>query len=343
MRDPLHWSLPIGRVFGVHLRIHAMLPLVFFGLLLREVTRKEAPPDVGVAVLTFMGLFFLSLLLHEFGHVLVARLLGGDCDRVILWPLGGLTNCDLPHSARSQLMASLAGPAVNLLICALTASTLAGHSIWPPLNPFSDASPYKPVLVSWTGEEAIQSWYLVMAARLFWINWVLLLFNLIPAYPLDGANTLHSVLWSRGDYRDALATTAYVGFAAMLGFVVLAIFRENVLLFGLVVIIYLSCRSQFVQGEAGTDDSMLGYDFSQGYSSLDRSAAAPPRRQQPNFLQRWFQRRAARKALQEQHDREAEEERMDKLLEKVQEHGLMALTEEERRFLNRVSARYRGK
>jgi hypothetical protein len=85
---------------------------------------------------------------------------------------------------------------------------------------------------------------------------------------------------------------------------------------------------------------MVGYDFSQGYTSLEREA--PPRRR-PSFWQRWLQKRAAERLRRELAEREGEENRMDMLLEKVQREGLQALTDEERRFLTRVSARYRNK
>jgi stage IV sporulation protein FB len=113
----------------------------------------------------------------------------------------------------------------------------------------------------------------------------------------------------------------------------------------LAVFIYVTCRQKWFVLETGGEEPMFGYDFSQGYTSLERDqpAAAPPRRKRPNFVQRWLQRRAQRKAQRQQETREAEARRMDELLEKVQQHGLQALTDEEHRFLTRVSARYRNR
>jgi len=342
MRDPLHWSLPVGRFLGVSFRVHIALPLVVLGLSLREWTRPDAPADTATAILAVMGLFLLSVFVHELGHLFVARSVGGDAEELVLWPLGGLATCDVPHSPRASLAVSLGGPAINLFLCASCAAILIAHSIAPPLNLFADWTPFHPKLVNWvTGEQVVPMWHVTLAARLFWLNWVLLLFNLIPAPPLDAGYSLHAFLWKRSDFREAWVNAAYVGFGFMLCLFVVAIWRENVLLFGLVAMIYLNCRSHFVQGELTGEESSLGYDFSQGYSSLERTSAAPMRRHRPNFLQRWMQKRAARRALAEQQEREAEEQRMDELLEKVQEHGLTALTEEERRFLSRVSARYR--
>lgn len=339
MREPLAWSLPLGRLFGTNIRVHIILPLVGLGMWLRVVTDKDAPPEIGAAAAAVLGLMFLSILLHEFGHVFTARAVGGDADEILLWPLGGLAFADVPHSPRPHLLTALGGPAVNLALCALSAGVLVAIGVWPPLNPFT-SDPYFPQLTTWLDGEVNSTWYLTLAARMFWVNWVLFWFALLPAYPLDGGRALHAVLWARTDFREALTTAAYVGFVTMLCLFVVAIFRDSVLLFALSVFIYLNCRQQILQTETGSDDSPLGYDFSQGYTSLNKEAAAPPRRR-PNFLQRWLQRRAAQRAQRDLQEREAEERRMDELLEKVQQHGLTALTDEERRFLNRVSARYR--
>jgi stage IV sporulation protein FB len=120
---------------------------------------------------------------------------------------------------------------------------------------------------------------------------------------------------------------------------------EQILPLGLAVFIYVACRRQWILLETGGEESLFGYDFSQGYTSLERTdqpAGAPPKKRQ-SWWQRWMQRRAAKRLQKEQEQREAEERRMDELLEKVQRQGLAALTEEERRFLTRVSAKYRNR
>jgi hypothetical protein len=120
---------------------------------------------------------------------------------------------------------------------------------------------------------------------------------------------------------------------------------NEVLALFLALFVYVSCKQQLIVLETGGEDAPFGYDFSQGYTSLEGGQQAPattPRRKRPNWFQRWLQKRAAQKARREQEAREAEERRMDDLLEKVQREGIHSLTDEERRFLNRVSARYRG-
>src|SRR5262249_18509444 len=94
--------------------------------------------------------------------------------------------------------------------------------------------------------------------------------------------------------------------------------------------------------ETGGEESMFGYDFSQGYTSLERDQPPPPRRRQ-SWWQRWKQQRTQRRIQHEQEVREAEESRMDEMLQKVQTHGMAGVTHEERRCLKRVSDKYRNR
>ena len=383
MRDPITWSFPLGRMFGINIRVHVMLPLVMLGLVLRVTTEFNVPL---LAAVVLQGLMFLSILLHEFGHCFAARSVDGDANDVVLWPLGGLAYCDLPHTPRAHLITALGGPAVNFLLCVVTGGALAFAGLMPPMHPLY--APYEPQLWHWrentyystphdrgvaeapppgkvvpippndnkTGlsesrppavqaaqDKFLSAWQ-VLAARLFWVNWFLFIFNMaLPGYPLDMGRVLQAILWMRSDYRQATATACYAGFVTAIVVGVYSIVRNEVLAFALCLFIYLSCKQQLILLETGGEDAPFGYDFSQGYTSLEGAQpAAPPKRRKPNFFQRWLQRRAARKAQRELEQREAEDRRMDELLEKVQKEGIQALTEEERRFLTRVSARYRG-
>ena len=87
----------------------------------------------------------------------------------------------------------------------------------------------------------------------------------------------------------------------------------------------------------------MGHDFSQGYTSLEDETPAPPKQKQIGVVRRWLQARQARKAIQEMEDQQAEDLRMDQLLAKVHQQGREALSDDEKRFLDRMSARNRGK
>jgi Zn-dependent protease len=388
MRDPMTWSFPLGRMFGVAVRVHVLFPLVMIGLILRAMTHEGSTVTLYEAGLLVV-LLFVSVLLHEFGHCFAARSADGDASEVLLWPLGGLAYCDLPHTPRAHLITAAGGPAVNLVLCVVAAGALAFAQLAPPLNPL--AAPFQPDLYSWNDHQthraektpkptpvvtddkgkdkkdaappvgdkvvlaqpaaqaavpppaSLLPWQFV-AAQLFWVNWFLLLLNLLPGFPLDGGRMLQAILWARSDYRQATSAACYAGFVVMLVIGVFAIVANEVLAFALCLFVYLNCRQQLILLETGGEDAPFGYDFSQGYTSLEgtQPPATTPRRKRPNWFQRWRQQRAARRAQREQESREAEERRMDELLAKVQQDGIQSLTDEERRFLTRVSARYRG-
>jgi hypothetical protein len=123
-----------------------------------------------------------------------------------------------------------------------------------------------------------------------------------------------------------------------------AIIYSSVLALGLALFIFVSCQRQWVLVETGGDEGLFGYDFSQGYTSLERDQPpGPPPARRVSWWKGWLQRRAARRMQREQEQREAEERRLDELLDKVHRLGQASLTDEERRFMKRVSDRYRNR
>jgi stage IV sporulation protein FB len=126
----------------------------------------------------------------------------------------------------------------------------------------------------------------------------------------------------------------------------LAIIANDLLPFLLAVFIYQACQHQWMLLETGGEEAVFGYDFSQGYTSLERDKEEPPTTppiRKVSWWQRWLQKRAARKIQRELDDREADERRMDQLLEKIQREGRQSLTDEENRFLKRVADNYRNR
>src|SRR5437870_4230278 len=132
MRDPFTWSFPVGRLSDISVRIHVLFPLVALGMILRVALQKEPEPPADplptglwLDAAMVMGLLFFSVLLHELGHCFAARRVGGDADEILLWPLGGLAACDVPHQPRAHFITAAGGPAVNLLICLICGLALA--------------------------------------------------------------------------------------------------------------------------------------------------------------------------------------------------------------------------
>ena len=143
MRDLLAWSLPLGRLFGITIKVHILFPFIAVGLILQAAS-KEAPPGTWIDAAMLMGLLFLTVLLHEFGHCAGARYAEGDAQEILLWPLGGLAYVDVPHTPRANLITVLGGPAVNVLICVAAGLALVFVSgLRPPWSLVDMWYPYR--------------------------------------------------------------------------------------------------------------------------------------------------------------------------------------------------------
>jgi stage IV sporulation protein FB len=362
MRDPFSWSFPIGRLFGITIKVHLLFPLVAIGMIVRISTLEGAAPGIWVDVAMVVGLLFFSVLLHEFGHCFAARRVGGDATEVLMWPLGGLAACETPHNPRAHFIVAAGGPLVNVALCLGSALALAFcfDRAWQPLwNPFAPTifinAPGYLELTSWDGLSSTTNQIaLVTVARFFWVNWALLLLNVVLiGFPFDGGRMFQAALWPYFGYRSAMRYAVVAGFITMFVLILVGVAKNEVMLLLLAWFTYTSCSQEWIKLETGGEDSLFGYDFSQGYTSLERDldepdqsvTAAPPqpRPKKLSFWQRWLQRRAERKRQREMEEQVAEESRMDQLLDKIQREGKHTLTEEEQRFLKRVSERYKNR
>jgi Zn-dependent protease len=362
MRDPFFLSIPLGRLFGISIRVHLLFPVVAAAMILRLALKSNPPYIEGTWIdgVMLAALFFLSVLAHEFGHCFAARWVDGDATDIMMWPLGGLANVDLPHEPRAHFLTAAAGPAVNLLLCLLCGLLLAfafEPSFQPPWNPI--VCPFRGVpeevqhltncangsigLYTWGGElKVVNQMLTIILARLFWVNWTLFLLNVVlVCFPMDGGRMLQSALWPSLGYRQATLIVIYAGFIMTVLVGLVSIVYNEILIFCLAAFIYISCRGQLIILETGGEEGLFGYDFSQGYTSLEREQRVTTKR--ANWWKRWRDRRAARKLQREIETREADERRLDELLEKVQRVGMSGLTDEERRFMKRVSDRYRNR
>ncbi|HLW66617.1 MAG TPA: site-2 protease family protein [Gemmataceae bacterium] len=415
-RDPMNWSMPLPwPILGVTVRIHILFPCVALGYILWVGTSKQFAPGLWMQACVVLVILFISVLLHEMGHVIGARRVDGDAMEVLLWPLGGLAYVDVPHTPRANFWSTLAGPLVNGVLALAGGLGLVAVGFIPPWNPLE--SPLTPKVHNWkqgisysgrmnpgddemyyyqesaqdqppqfrqvkiskewnkdgsstvhksdppvettTNGDQNESYVLkdrkqiaVKAARLdkwqmllvqfYVVNFFLLAVNLLPAFPLDGGRLLQCYLWRRTDYRRATESAAWIGFLIMLLVGIYAIAVNDILPAGLAVMIYIMCRQQLMQLEHMEEASSMGYDFSQGYTSLEREEDPPPQpKPKPNWFQRMRQQWSERRAKRDQERREAEERRLDEILEKIHREGKQALTPEEQRFLQRLSNRNR--
>jgi Zn-dependent protease/CBS domain-containing protein len=191
------WSIPVGRLFGIEIRIH-----LTFLFLLVFVWSTVATQDATAALRAFglVGIIFGSVVLHELGHALVARGSGVPAKGIILLPIGGITILDEAHAIpdpidawKRDIRIAVAGPLVNLVIAGISALILL--SVVPGVS--LTAKP----LLHWSA----------LLRSLVWANVYLGLFNLLPAYPMDGGRVLRALFTRRMDLVHATQRAVRIG------------------------------------------------------------------------------------------------------------------------------------
>src|ERR1041384_1814689 len=136
MRDPMSWSIPVFRLFGIQVKVHIFFFVITIGLFLRQLSLLQYQNVwwLDKFLLTVVVLFG-SVLLHEFGHCFGARYMGGEAREILIWPLGGLASVDVPRRAKALFVMVAAGPAVNVLICLVCAIAITLAGFTPSINP----------------------------------------------------------------------------------------------------------------------------------------------------------------------------------------------------------------
>src|SRR5262249_14493162 len=158
--------------------------------------------------------------------------------------------------------------------CLVTGGILTGaFGIRPPFEllwyPFRSETALAE-LYSWGGTAVAEvPMGVALLARAFWMNWVLFLLNLLPAYPLDGGQLLQSALWPWYGFRQATTVAIFFGFVTALAIGICAVVYDDVLTLCLALFIYVTCKQRYILLETGGEESLFGYDFSQGYTSLE--------------------------------------------------------------------------
>ncbi|MGE0757380.1 MAG: site-2 protease family protein [Pirellulaceae bacterium] len=345
MRQYTSWSVMFFRWRGLQVRVHLFF-LLFAAFTLFLASQRPVAGDSLLAI-GFLTILLVSVLLHELGHYVTAVRFGGDGRLLVLWPLGGLCPLQPPLDPHRELWMHIAGPLVNLSMCLISGIYVAAFtgSEWMGLmHPLAPAN--------LLGATSI-GWVLQTAKLVFWVNWVLVLVNLLPAVPFDGGRALRSALVaSRAEMtpRRAAAVVALIAKLTSLGLLIAAALWWNdssprlvpiwFPLTLLALFLYFSARQEEDRAEeAESDDDMFGYDFSQGYTSLERSE--PSGTESIGPFRRWMEeRRLAREQRQKQIEAD-EERRVDEILSRLHERGIDSLSAEDRSLLKRVSQRLR--
>lgn len=183
-----------------------------------EINRSRAYSSIVWNVLEYLALFCI-VLLHEFGHALACRQVGGRANRIMLWPLGGVAYVDPPPRPGATLWSIAAGPLVNVvLLPTFLALGMLSKSL---------------------GGAHTNAHALLRAVA--YINFGLLAFNLLPIYPLDGGQILRSLLWFVLGRARSLMVATVIGFIGVAGMFVLAFWWQSVWFGVLAVFILMNC------------------------------------------------------------------------------------------------------
>jgi len=173
---------------------------------------------------------FLIVMLHEFGHSLACRQVGGRANQIILWPLGGVAYVDPPPRPGATLWSIAAGPLVNVVLfpVLLTLGKLSRSFGWAVTMP---------------------DFHQLLRA-VFYINFGLLVFNILPIYPLDGGQILRSLLWFPLGRARSLLIATILGFVGVVAFIGLAIWVHDVWFAAIAVFMLLNCWNGLQQARA---------------------------------------------------------------------------------------------
>ena len=206
----LHWSWFLVAVFEIQ-------------------SRSGRYSSVTWNVLEYVALF-LIVMIHEFGHALACRSVGGTANQIVLWPLGGVAYVDPPPRPGATLWSIAAGPLVNVVLVPIfLVITTAVRS-----SGMAATSPDVAELIS----------------NVAWINVALLVFNILPVYPLDGGQILRSLLWFVLGRARSLMAASIIGFLGVAGFILYAIHTQDAWLGIIAFYLATSCWSGFKQAQA---------------------------------------------------------------------------------------------
>lgn len=208
----MKWSIRIGSFRGIGVYIHTTF-LLLLAFLAVSSYMASGSPAAAVAGVAFFVLLFGCILLHEFGHALAAARYGVRTRDITLLPIGGLARLEqIPEDPRKELVVAAAGPLVNIVIALGLYGWLSATGTIAPLSRLGMA-----------GGPFLQ--------RLMVFNVFIVVFNLIPAFPMDGGRMLRALLALRMEYVRATQVAASVGQALAFVFGFIGLFANPWLLF----------------------------------------------------------------------------------------------------------------
>jgi Zn-dependent protease len=236
--------MKIARIRGIDVRIHwTFWILILFYLV--SVSRSSGLPE-GLIAVAFIMSVFVCVLLHEFGHAIAASWYGIRTKDITLLPIGGVARLErLPDRPIQEFVVALAGPAVNVVIAILLIIPVS-------LRMLSGTA--APIVELGAG----------FFAQLMAVNVILVLFNLLPAFPMDGGRVLRSLLAMRWGHLRATQIAARLGRWMAVGFGIWALLSGNMLLLLLAVFVFIAGTAELLQAKVRSLQMPPSDGFSEG-------------------------------------------------------------------------------
>jgi len=237
-------SLKLGNITGIGIYIHWTFTLLLVFIIFVNLRSGQTPMQIVWSVL-FILCIFSTVFLHELGHALAAKKYGIKTRDITLLPIGGLARLErIPEKPKEELVVALAGPLVNISLAILT-----GIFITVPEN--------AEVLINELKQGINSNTFFI---NFFIVNLWLALFNLIPAFPMDGGRVLRALLTFKLQRHVATKIAARIGQLIAIGFIVLGFFVNPFLIFiGIFIIIGAQIENEYTQSKY----------FLKGYSVRD--------------------------------------------------------------------------
>jgi stage IV sporulation protein FB len=222
--ESMGWSLNIGSIAGTAVRIH--ITFLLFLVWIFGAAYASGGADAAWTSLIFILLVFLCVLLHEFGHIFTARGFGVQTPDVVLLPIGGVARLErIPEKPLEEFLIAIAGPLVNVVIAVLLL-TVGGADV-----------------TSHAAIAAVDNTKIPMVDRLAAVNLFLAVFNLIPAFPMDGGRVLRAALSARLGFVRATEIAAAIGQGTAFLFGFIGLFYNPILIF-IAIFVYLAAASE---------------------------------------------------------------------------------------------------
>ncbi len=310
--NPLAWGFPLAKLAGVRFKIHLLMVVYLLAQLIFTMPGHKAG---AVFVIPNLVAMVILVFLHELAHAHVARRNGGQSDQRMLWPLGGLEPARFEdEDPKAELRTALAGPALHLALIPLFALPLVLLTgSWDAIifNPFSPSSSIHTLILA---TDQTTPWWLITIWAFYVVNLIILMANLIPMHPFDGATVLRIILAKKRGDLAARHLTAFTGLwvATAVGLVGM-VFVDAKMLLAIAIVAGIVCtlerrRLQFL------DYALMVPGFSKSDSKPDPEP----------------------KSASDQPDHPPTVD-LDQILEKISTSGIESLTRRERRTLKKAT------